>query len=364
MTTSAYTRLNLTSSAQGLSAEAPQYRESIASNVPHLFYEGQVMNKIICSIAAAALGLIMPLNMAIAGEDGDVPARGAFTCDFGLSSDLLPDEIAPSIERDRMYMAARPGMIHKHIPITFDPNTGEALSGGRYLFDTAEHAREYRDWVFNSYVLDGVHFLKRPYFLHPECHAWTVIGAHDFGDVHSSQIVLRTERWSLRNALQPARTLQQKFDAILETAQERGLTSVWLLYDQEEGLASLVYFAGRVGPSDPRQPDYASLSALADAPPLGEIFADRGWKRTFDRTQWTLTIWFPFVLGDRGEPSLWPNTPPFFRPRQGDKVCEVSRGESASDPNVPNDCLPTCGNGIAEGNKTSLNCPGDVRLFQ
>ena len=115
-------------------------------------------------------------------------------------------------------------------------------------------------------MLDGVLFLKRSYFLSPECHAWTVIGAHDFGDVHSSQIVLRTERWSLRNARQPALMLQQKFDAILARAQARGLTSVWLLYDQEEALVSLVYFGGRVGPSDPGMPDLASLSALADAP--------------------------------------------------------------------------------------------------
>ena len=97
------------------------------------------------------------------------------------------------------------GCPSRHAPQAYPDQFGpqplaSVFSGGRYLFDTAEHAREYRDWVFNSYVLDGVLFLKRSYFLSPECHAWTVIGAHDFGDVHSSQIVLRTERWSLRNA--------------------------------------------------------------------------------------------------------------------------------------------------------------------
>jgi hypothetical protein len=321
---------------------------------------GAAMSKITASVVAAVFGLLLTATGAAAGEDRSEQPRGAFTCDFGLSSGLASAQVGPSIERDRMYMAARPGMLHKHIPISFDPGSGAAFSGGRYLFDTAEHARKYRDWVFNSYVLDGVHFLKRSYFLNPECHAWTVIGAHDFGDVHSSQIVLRTERWSLRNARQPALALKQKFDAILETAQARGLTGVWLLYDQEEALASLVYFGGRAGPSDPGAPDYASLGALADAPPLGAIFDGEGWKRTFDRTQWTLTIWFPFVLGDRGEPALWPNTPPFFQPYQGDGVCEVSRGESAAD---SPECLPTCGDGIVQNGENSLNCPGDVRLF-
>ncbi len=311
-----------------------------------------------------AASLMLAAGGAAAGEDGEAPPGGAFTCDFGLSSDpsLLPqDKIAPSIERDRMYMAARPGLLHKHIPISFDA-TGNVFSGGRYLFDTAAHAREYRDWVFNAYVLDGVHFLKRSYFLSPDCHAWTVIGAHDFADIHSSQIVLRTERWSVRNARQPVWTLRRKFDAILAEAQVRGLTSVWLLYDEEEALASLVYFGGRVGPSDPRAPDMASLGALADAPRLGAIFDDQGWKRTFDRTQWALTIWFPFALGDRGEPSLWPNTPPFFLPSEGDGVCEVSRGESAV--NAPLECPPQCGDGVAQTGETSMNCPGDVRLFQ
>ena len=96
-------------------------------------------------------------------------------------------------------------------------------------------------------------FSSDPIFCSPECHAWTVIGTHDFGDVHSSQIVLRTERWSLRNARLPALMLQQKFAAILANAQARDLTSVWLLYDPEEALVSLVYFGGRVGPSDPRE---------------------------------------------------------------------------------------------------------------
>ncbi len=315
---------------------------------------------------AAVLGLSLATAPgAAAGEDSGAQPRGAFTCDFGLSSDLRDDQIGPAIERDRMYMAARPGLIHKHIPISFDAN-GNVFSGGRYLFDTAEHAREYRDWVFNGYVLDGVSFLKRSYFNPPggpppECHAWTVIGAHDFGDTHNSQIVLRTERWSLRNARRPAWILAHRFDAILATAQARGLTSVWLLYDQDEALASLVYFGGRAGPSDPRAPDIASLSALADAPRLGEIFDDQGWKRTFDRTQWALTIWFPFAPGGRGEPALWPNTPPFPQPYQGDGVCEVSRGESAAD---SPECTAMCGDGVVQSGENSMNCPGDVRQIQ
>jgi hypothetical protein len=237
--------------------------------------------------------------------------------------------------------------------------TGNIFSGGRYLFDTALHASQYKEWVFNSYNLDGILFFNRPYFLHPECHAWEVIGAHDFQDIHSSQIVLRTERWAVPPASQRD-MLREKFTALLAQAQMRGLTSVWLLYNQDEALVSLVYFGRRVAPNDPRMPDVASFQALANQSHLGAIFDDQKWTQTFDRTQWTLTIWFPFMLGDRGEPSLWPNTPPFPQPYAGDGVCEVSRGESAA---TTPDCPPVCGDGIAQPGENSTNCPGDVRLF-
>lgn len=312
------------------------------------------------------LGLVLgsgfpPLVNATPEDDNDTEerTRGAFTCDFALPASFPPAQIGPVIERDRMYQAARPGMLHKHIPINFDPGNNNILAGGRYLFDSVKHAREYKDWVFNSFILDGALFFDRPYFILPECHVWSVIGARDFQDIHTSQIVLRTERWAAPAANQRA-MLERNYNDILAEARRRGLTSVWLLYNERESLVSLVYFGGRAAPGDPNTPDFASLNALASTAPLGKIFDDQGWTRTFDRTQWTLTIWFPFVPGDRGEPALWPNSPPFPLPYSGDGVCEVSRGESFA--NSP-ECLPTCGDGRAQPGENSMNCPGDVRLF-
>jgi hypothetical protein len=84
---------------------------------------------------AAIIGLLLATATgAAAGADSDAQPGGAFTCDFGLSSDpslLPPDQIAASIERDRMYMSARPGMLHKHIPISFN-----AVSGGVFFWRT------------------------------------------------------------------------------------------------------------------------------------------------------------------------------------------------------------------------------------
>jgi len=56
------------------------------------------------------------------------------------------------------------------------------------------------------------------------------------------------------------------------------------------------------------------LADVAAAVGVGEAFDAAGWPNLFDRTQWVLTIWFPFRPGDRGEPSVWPNSPPFPAP--------------------------------------------------
>src|SRR5215212_8391744 len=83
-------------------------------------------------------------------QDGNIKARGAFTCDFALPGDFPFGRVAPVIERDRMYMAERPGMQRKQIPMRFDFSNGNLLTGGRYLFDTEEDAAKYKSWVEND----------------------------------------------------------------------------------------------------------------------------------------------------------------------------------------------------------------------
>src|SRR3954469_4856349 len=53
-------------------------------------------------------------------QDGSIKAKGAFTCDFALPGDFPFSQVAPLIERDRMYMAERPGMQRKQIPMRID----------------------------------------------------------------------------------------------------------------------------------------------------------------------------------------------------------------------------------------------------
>lgn len=292
-------------------------------------------------------------------QDGNIKAKGAFTCDFALPGDFPFSQVAPVIERDRMYMAERPGMQRKQIPMRIDFSNGNLLTGGRYLFDTEQDAAKYRSWVENDFVLDGTHFFERPYFLNPDCRSWGVVGAHNIKDIQQ-QIIMRTERWSVPRGSQ-MHLLKQSWPLILQEAEERGLTGVWLLYNEREQLAQLVYFADRVVAQNPSVFDFASLAALEFSAPLGSVFDTQpDWIRTFDRTQWVLTVWFPFELGDQGQASLWPNSPPLPEPYPGDGVCEVSRGENSV--NAPGDCAPTAGNGVCDAGENTQNTPGDCRL--
>ncbi len=147
--------------------------------------------------------------------------------------------------------------------------------------------------------------------MNPQCHVWDVVEVADLAPYDEHQVVLRTERFRVPAASQDALPAAG-WSQILAEARRRRLTGVWLLRDQPEQLVSLVYFADRSSPLTP--------NSLEQAPPLGDVFDDQGWIRTFDRTQWVLTIWFPFVLGDQGQPSVWPNSPPLPGPVAANRV--------------------------------------------
>jgi hypothetical protein len=321
---------------------------------------------LVLSVAVASLCavLIAGRNATALGQaltrSGDISAQGAFTCELTLPASVTvsyPEPIAAALERDRIIMAREPGLLRKHIPLSFDPATGNLLAGGRYLFDTEQHAQQYKAFV-EGYTLNGIKFLERPEFIEQDCHAWSVIGARDFTDVHTTHVILRTERWQVPPSNQ-RHWLEGQWASIRSEAQARGLTGAWLLYNYHERLVTLVYFADRLVPQDPSTPDFVSLAALETAPPLGAVLESASYAKVFDRTQWSWTIWFPVLAGDRGEPSRWPNSPPLPEPYSGDGVCEVSRGETHA--NSPTDCGSTCGDTICQPGETTQSCPGDCR---
>lgn len=285
--------------------------------------------------------------------------RGATFCDYKLLP-TLPVEQAPAIiERDRMYMAERPGVTFKYLPLSLPTEREPYIySGGRYLVDTVKHAQDYAHWVINEYRLDGVLFSERPYFLRTECTAYSVIGLEDFKELRSTHHVMRTERFALPEGHHRG-YLESRWNELVVEARARGMSSVWLVYNPEARLAAIVYTLERLSAVDSEVSAFATVPALASAPPLGAHLAREGWVKTQDVTHFVWGLWFRFTPGDRGLPTVWPNAPLLPTPFSGDGLCLVSAGENHE--NSPADCPPTCGNAIAEPGETWVNCPGDVR---
>jgi hypothetical protein len=292
-----------------------------------------------------------------------VNASGAFTCEITLAGDYPPTQVPADLERDRMVMSREPGLLVKYLPLAFDPQgttNGQPnlWSGGRYLFKKAKQAARYHRFVEEEFTLDGVQFLDRDIFLETDCHHYTVLHAYELTPLHDTHALVRVERFEMTGA-KPVKKLAALWPQLRQEAHDRTLAAVWVIYNEDEGIASVVYINDRIVPADPTAPDFASLGYLSSAPPLGHFLEELGWQRTFDRTQWILTIWHPFVDGDHGEPSDWPHSPPFALPSCGDGVCEVSRGEQAT--TCALDCPTQCGNGRCQprGGEDDLNCPGD-----
>src|SRR5262245_36089635 len=165
-----------------------------------------------------------------------------------------------------MHMAARPGFLQKHLPVRIDADSGNLLSGGRYLFDTVENAENYKSWAENDFVLDGIKFFERSVFFDSVCYVWRVVGAHVWADF-SSHALIRSERWRL--ALGHEYDFVQVWLGIVREAEERGMASVWLLYNEVEQLAGFISIVRRLMPVDFQHPDDADLSALETSPSLG-----------------------------------------------------------------------------------------------
>lgn len=242
---------------------------------------------------------------------GPITAQGAFTGDFGISPDAPVHQIPGDIERDREVMVRQPGMLHKHLPVRIDPASGAAFSGGRYLFDTYENAEAYRRWVLDEFVVDGVPFPQRSYFVDPVFLAWQVVGAHDFDPI-DTHAAIRFERWSLAGP-GGREFLDELWAEARREARKRGLASVWMLYSGERGEAGLVTVAKRSADAAPGEVDGGSLALLGQRS-LGDAIehAGRG-TPVFDRTGLVWTLWLPRAAPGEA-PSLWPNSPPLPAP--------------------------------------------------
>lgn len=243
-------------------------------------------------------------------ETGPITAEAAFTADFAIPDDIPIQHLVDMVEIERRSMDVRPGMRHKYTPLRFDPATGARQVGGRYLFDTWEHAVEYN--AFTSTELEfepGVKFWDRPFFLGVDRHLWRVIGAHDFTPLATTHYTNRLERWTYtgKNVEQ---LLKRAWPTVREDAGRQGLASVWLLFQPEERQIGVLTVAAKAGGRDPADAASRSVTALERAASVGQFLpAELGLEKIFDRTSLILSMWLPLSRLAGGAPSAYPTAP-------------------------------------------------------
>ncbi|NKB35573.1 MAG: hypothetical protein GKR93_00200 [Gammaproteobacteria bacterium] len=244
-------------------------------------------------------------------QPGPINVEGFAIDDFLLTDKLPPDKAPATIEIDRLNMAARPGFNRKLLPLSVEQDTGKIYSGGRYLFDTYENAKAFGDWCSNKYELDGVLILERQDFADVSAGVHRVIGAYDFKDVHSSQVACRTEVWD-SNEIKTEDILSKLWPQLRDRAAEEGKSALWLMHDPEANRVIQVSVFDRVGNYSEQELDYQTLAAVEQSSSYG---SDWKWaEKTFDRSHWVFTIWFPNTGDASDKLPLWPNSPPLPAP--------------------------------------------------
>ena len=242
---------------------------------------------------------------------GPIDVAGCVFDDFLLTHHLPPHRAPAVIERDRLIMSARPGFERKLLPLRVEQGTGKAYSGGRYLLHTYENALAFADWCANDFAINGVLILERPDFAEVTAQVYRVIGAHDFKDVQSAQVAYRTEIWKTSDRRTEDK-LVNRWPALRDRAAEENRSALWLLHNAEAGEVAMVTVVDRVGEYAPDKLDYASLNAVESGTSYGNEW---NWaKKSFDRSHWVFTIWFPNTGDADAKPPVWPNSPPLPAP--------------------------------------------------
>lgn len=245
---------------------------------------------------------------------GPLVGKGCLTSIMVMQPGLDPEKVPSMIERDRVVMAACTGMQMKLLPVLPDMETGETLTGGVYLFDTIENARDYYHWCRKDFFIEGVQFEQMPGLKSRTSKVWRVIGAEQFKDIDGHHVVMRHEEWRCPKAMN-RKALADDWGDLKDEAKRAGLASVWLLCNEATGEIGLVTTGDRAGQPSTDHPDEASLRALAESPSLARRYQSQGARPLFDRSSFVYTVWFPVTGGASDRAPLWPNSPPLPGPQ-------------------------------------------------
>jgi hypothetical protein len=243
-------------------------------------------------------------------ETGAITADAAFTSDFAITDGMSMQNLVDMVEIERRSMDIRPGMRHKYMPLRFDPATGARQVGGRYLFDTWEHAVDYSTFTSKELEFEpGVKFWDRPFFLGVDRRVWLVTGAHDFTPLATTHYVNRFERWMYTGG-NAELLLGQVWPIVRANAGRQGLASVWLLFEPQDEQIGIVTAAAKADGRNPADAASRSVTELEQSESLGRFLpGDLGAEKVFDRTGLILAMWLPLSRLAGGAPAVFPAAP-------------------------------------------------------
>lgn len=211
---------------------------------------------------------------------------------------------------DSRVMDKRPGLYLKYVPFRYDEVTAKQFTGGSYLFDTLENAKEYARWVHEDYEVGDdpkSKFLEQPLFETSICRVWKVIGAHSFVPIEK-HAVGRLQYWSLGVADAEA-TLSEHYPKLRTAAETQKAAAFWLLYNAEDNMFGIQLAFQKEGGNDETSARRSVAAVTAKAGLESLLPKGMVTKPAADRTSLFLSIWLPRSRSAGGCARLIPNYP-------------------------------------------------------
>ncbi|KAK2616619.1 hypothetical protein QQS21_000442 [Conoideocrella luteorostrata] len=228
-------------------------------------------------------------------ELGEISARGAVTVEIVTAGHGVPLQTFIDVQyQDSKVMDKRPGMYLKYLPYRYDEVTGKLLSGGSYLFDTWENAKDYVRWTNEDFKVGDpeVKFWDQPAFESHNGTFWRVIGAHNFVPIQQ-HAVGRLQQWACE-AIDVETVLHDIYPSLRSAAEAHGAASIWLLHNPEEKTVGIQLAFQKLGGAGDHESARQSLVAATKPLSLGQFLPETfDLKPLFDRVSLFLTLWLP-----------------------------------------------------------------------
>lgn len=194
---------------------------------------------------------------------------------------------------DSKIMSQRPGMYLKYLPYLYDGVSGKLLTGGSYLFDTYENAKDYVRWASHEFEVGDpkVKFAEQPMFESFTGQVWKVIGAHSFAPIEAHAIT-RLQQWNCSNADAEAR-LRALYPDLRTAAEALGAASIWLLHHPDDNSVGMQLGFKKGGSAD-HVDATRTLETAREQTELSDMLSSNlDLTLSFDRTSVLLTLWLP-----------------------------------------------------------------------